>query len=180
MFNLSNRVLTDIEIKVLEKGLDFAPIQRKINEPELRQDFAEFCRRMCMKWFFRNEPTPQFSEVPAFSPKSSWKPPKGHPNLEVFLSQLENEIFKMPFDNLKHSNTSKEEWQAIRALADDCTIVIKRADKGSCVVAWDRMDYLLEAEKQLSDTNVYKSVKFNKKLFTDLVECSNNMFLNLK
>ena len=42
MFNLSNRVLTDIEIKVLEKGLDFAPIQRKINEPELRQDFAEF------------------------------------------------------------------------------------------------------------------------------------------
>ena len=54
--------------------------------------------------FFRNEPTPQFSEVPAFSPRSSWKPPKGHPNLEVFLGQLENEIFKMPFDNLKHSN----------------------------------------------------------------------------
>ena len=43
----------------------------------------------------------------AFSLKSSWKPPKGHPNLEVFLSQLENEIFKMPFDNLKHSNESK-------------------------------------------------------------------------
>ena len=35
-FNLSNRVLSDNEIKVLEKGLDFAPIQRKINEPELR------------------------------------------------------------------------------------------------------------------------------------------------
>ena len=86
---------------------------------------------MHTKWFFRNEPTPQFSEVPAFSPKSSWKPPKGHPNLEVFLSQLENEIFKMPFDKLKHSNTSKEKWQAIRALTDDCTIVIKRAD--SCV-----------------------------------------------
>ena len=57
----------------------------------------------------------------------------------------------MPFDNLKHSNTSKEEWQAIRTLADDRTIVIKRADKvvtGSCKVVWDRMDYLLEAEKQ--------------------------------
>ena len=36
VFNLSNRVLTDIEIKVLEKGLDLASIQRKINEPELR------------------------------------------------------------------------------------------------------------------------------------------------
>ena len=43
---------------------------------------------------------------------------------------MENEIFKMPFDNLKHSNTSKEEWQSKRALADDCTIVIKRAGKG--------------------------------------------------
>ena len=28
----------------------------------------------------------------AFSPKSSCRLPKGHPNLEVFLSQLENEI----------------------------------------------------------------------------------------
>ena len=46
IFNLSNRVLSEDEIKVLEKGLDFAPIQRKVNEPELRQDFEEFCRRM--------------------------------------------------------------------------------------------------------------------------------------
>ena len=36
VFNLSNRVLSENEIKVLEKGLDFAPIQRKINKPELR------------------------------------------------------------------------------------------------------------------------------------------------
>ena len=57
VFNLSNRVLTDIEIKNLDKGLDFAPIYRKINKPELRQDFAEFCRRMRTKWFFRNETT---------------------------------------------------------------------------------------------------------------------------
>ena len=34
VFNLSRKVLTDTEIKVLEKGLDFAPIQRKLNEPE--------------------------------------------------------------------------------------------------------------------------------------------------
>ena len=33
-------------IKVLEKGLDFAPIQRKINKPELCKDSEEFCRRM--------------------------------------------------------------------------------------------------------------------------------------
>ena len=36
IFNLSHRFLTDPEIKILEKGLDFAPIQRKTNETELR------------------------------------------------------------------------------------------------------------------------------------------------
>ena len=38
IFNLSHRVLFDAEIKI-EKGLDFAPIQRKINELELRKNF---------------------------------------------------------------------------------------------------------------------------------------------
>ena len=41
VFNLSRKVLTDTEIRILEKGLDFAPIQNKINEPELRSDFDE-------------------------------------------------------------------------------------------------------------------------------------------
>ena len=86
----------------------------------------------------------------------------------------------MPFDNLKHSNTSKEEWEAIRALADDSTIVIKRADKGWCVAVWVGMYYLLEAGKQLSDMNVYKSGDFKEKRLTYLVESSNNMFLKLK
>ena len=54
ILSLSNRLLSDSEIKVLEKGLDFAPIQRKINEPKLKKDFDEFCRRMRIKWNFRN------------------------------------------------------------------------------------------------------------------------------
>ena len=47
VFNLSNKVLSDTEIRVFEKGLDFAPIQNKLSEPELRKDFKKFCRRMC-------------------------------------------------------------------------------------------------------------------------------------
>ena len=41
-FNLSNKVLSDTEKRVLEKGLDFAPIQNKINEPEIEKYFKEF------------------------------------------------------------------------------------------------------------------------------------------
>ena len=43
----------------------------------------------------------------------------------------------------------------------------KKVDKGSCVVVWDQNDYLMKAEKQLSDKHVYKEVKFNEK-FSDL------------
>ena len=32
VFNLSRKIFTDTEIKVLKTGLDFAPIQRKLNE----------------------------------------------------------------------------------------------------------------------------------------------------
>ena len=87
IFNLSRKILTDSKIKVLEKGLDYVPIQSKINEPKLRNDFEEFCRRMHLKWYFHNEPNSEFSETPSFTLKSSWKPPKGHPSLEVLLSE---------------------------------------------------------------------------------------------
>ena len=85
-------------------------------------------------------------QKPFFSPKCNWKPPEGHPNLQVFLSQIENELFKMVETPLCYSNLSKEEWEAVRTLADDRNIVIKKADKGSCVVIWDRNDYITDAE----------------------------------
>ena len=82
------------------------PIQNKINEPELRRDFEDFARRMRLKWYFRNEPTPSFSERPSFPPKSSWKPPKGNPSLELFLSQVEKELFEICKSNLGYLKTS--------------------------------------------------------------------------
>ena len=46
---------------------------------------------MRIKWYFWNEPPSDFSNIPAFALKSAWKPPKGHPNLEVFLSQVKSD-----------------------------------------------------------------------------------------
>ena len=68
----------------------------------------------------------------------------------------------------------------MRALADDRSIVIKKADKGSTVVVWDRNDYILDAEKQFSDANVYKDVSFNWNILQELVGTSNQLFQNLK
>ena len=104
VFNPSKKVLTEAEIKVLDKGLDYAPSQNKVNEPELCSDFEEFCRRMRLKWYFRNKLTHDFSEKTLFTLKSSWKLPTGHPNLEVFLSKLEKQIFKIVNSMLGYFN----------------------------------------------------------------------------
>ena len=44
--NLSQRVLSEVEIQVSDEQLDFAPIQKSINEPDQRKDFEDFSRRM--------------------------------------------------------------------------------------------------------------------------------------
>lgn len=82
-FNLSNRILSESEIRVLEKGLDLAPIQKDISEPELRRDL-QFCRPMRIKCNLPNETSENFNEFLSFNKvKSTWKLPMRHPNLEV-------------------------------------------------------------------------------------------------
>ena len=68
----------------------------------------------------------------------------------------------------------------MQTLADDRTIVIKKTDKVSCVVVWNRNDYIKEAEKQLNDTSVYKDLSFIDRLLQELVATSNKLFQNLK
>ena len=88
-----------------------------------------------------------FSETPIFPLKSTWKRPMGHPNVEVFLSQIEQDTFKDIQSPLGYSNISTEEWKAVRSIANDRNILIKKAGKGSYVVIWDRSNYIMKAEK---------------------------------
>ena len=57
----------------------------------------------------------------------------------------------------------------MRYLAEDRSIVIEPADKRSCVVVWDREDYLAEGYKQLSFNSTYVEVNnYKEKLLVDL------------
>ena len=98
---------------------------------------------MTIKRNFQNE----LSETPGFTVKTCSKPPKGYPNLEMFLSKIEEELFKVIETRLNYSNLTKEEWQVIQYLADGRSIIIKKADKGFSMVIWDKADYLKEANK---------------------------------
>ena len=67
----------------------------------------------------------------------------------------------------------------MRGLAEDRSIVIKPADKGSFVAVWDKLDYLAEAENHLKDYHTYQDVKFADDNLVKLVEKSNQMFQKL-
>ena len=98
----------------------------------------------------------------------------------MFLSKLESELFSFLPGKPQGYNLIKEEWLAMRSLAEDRSVIIKPADKGSCVVLWDREDYLTERCKQLSDTSIYVKVKkYNDKLLSQLREKRNKFFKRL-
>ena len=64
--------------------------------------------------------------------------------------------FEVPKD--KFNNLTISELKALYDLKDDENIEIKSADKSAVVVVWDREDYIIEAEKQLGDEEVYEEV----------------------
>ena len=66
------------------------------------------------------------------------------------------------------------------SLENNRNVIIKPVDKESSIVVWDKLDYLAEAEKQLSDSNTYKEVKLSEKDQVKLAEKSNSMFEGLK
>ena len=180
VFNLSQKVLTETEMKVLEIGLGFSPTPNLINETDPRRNFENFSRKMRCRWYFRNEPSDDFSNGPAFRPRFQWKPPTGHPCVELFLSRLEKELFSFLPGKTQSYNLTKEEWKAMRNLSEDRSIITKLANKGSCVVIWDREDYLAEGYRQHSDHSTYTDInKFNQKPKSDLTERSNRIFKGL-
>ena len=63
----------------------------------------------------------------------------------------------------------------MHSLVNDRNIVIKKADKGSCVVVWDRESYKPEASELLNNENVYKRVTLKDKNIQDLAEKSNGI-----
>ena len=95
-------------------------------------------------------------------------------------------MFELAKADIKYSNLSRqeclsrEEWNAIRFVADDRSIIIKKAGKGLCVVIWGWNNDIMEAGKQLSDKKVYQEVSNSENILSKLAEMSNKMFSNLK
>ena len=82
--------------------------------------------------------------------------------LDTFLHRVRLEII----NEQKHKqngtdNLTRREWQALNQLANDPTLIINKADKGSTIVVQDRNDYIADAMNHLNDQTTYKPLREN-------------------
>ena len=98
--------------------------------------------------------------LPRFKKKSSWIPkPSKNTTLESFIDLVKNDVQTATSTNIPtHSNLTPAEKGALQELKERDDIVIKSADKGSAVVVMDKVDYLEEANRQLTDERFYKKL----------------------
>ena len=172
--------LSDSEISVLSKGLNFVPVGKKSDEFQVRKDAESFFRRTRLKahFFDSSNSTSDRDVFERLNPsKSNWVPPEGDfASLDLFINKCRRDISNLNFNRkLSYSNLSKDEWTALRNLRNRSDIVIKPADKGGAVVVWRADLYRQEALRQLSDTNFYCEVEkdlttHNQKLVKDTVK----------
>jgi hypothetical protein len=113
--------------------------------------------------------------------KSSYNP-RGPPALEAMILANELDFNRRPIHSNKGiRNLPPGEFKAISELQKlDDKIIIKEADKGASVVVMNKKDYILEAEKQLSNRSFYQPMaedltpKHNK----EILDYIDKMFAN--
>ena len=93
-----------------------------------------------------------------FKDKSTWVPENTPTMIDSMISVNELNLVKTKLHAPRRQNLSKKEKLAIKELAGNREIVIKKADKGSCVVIMNTTDYINEGHRQLSDSKFYKRV----------------------
>ena len=85
--------------------------------------------------------------------------PSKHTTLESFIDLVKNDVQTAASTNIPtHNNLISAEKGAIQELKERDDIVINPADKGSAVVVMDKVNYLEEANRQLTDERFYKKL----------------------
>jgi hypothetical protein len=184
--NLSDHSLTDDEISILSKGMTFSPTPGEPNIGETSLDIDKFIRRLRLKMFFHKpeDPTtdpPTHTELleRKFRQPSSWTPQPGHDaGLDAFAHLAKRLFHHSTHHRPRDLNITPAERKALRSLQTNKNFVIKKADKGSAIVLWDRSDYVAEASRQLSDTNTYESMNYD--LTTHHADLVNTLLTQLR
>ncbi len=160
VYNLSDRDLSVPELLVLEKGLKFAVISKKLPILETKVAIEDFARKLSIRdQVIKNKTEPpviaEKLEKFRFTDPTAWNfPPKKFVN-KVLKSSFQ--YFGAKFHELVINsrppppNLPREQRLAIRTLRDDKNIKVLPADKGNAVVVINMEDYNDKMRQILND-----------------------------
>lgn len=99
------------------------------------------------------------------------------PNIETVFNSVSTEFHEINCNNTSKHSLTWTERPALKTLQDNTSLSIRNEDEGGEVVLQNREDYLAEAERILSDTEYYFTLKFDpsiefQKDYTNLIDKS--------
>lgn len=157
--NLSSTKLTLSQIYVLNKGLNFC-----INENNrskiikyTKNEVSQFIRHVQINHLFRG--TDKKKREP-FTGNKKWIPPKNkqHQAIATFEDILNEEFNQVIKHNKNRNNISSNDRRALQSLRNNRSIIIKKADKGGCIVILDTINYVHKIDSMLSDRTTYSQM----------------------
>ncbi|XP_069611902.1 uncharacterized protein [Ranitomeya imitator] len=182
VINLSEHVLTSMELSVLQRGLSFVPTHIA-DKFTLIKDLYLFCRKLTFQVMHRrpdilqtmpiderqtfqdllelleeNEPSSHRKRFPHRN--KSLRTPSFSlvPAIKIFFEVVKRDIMAMPIRVSGPSNLNIEERRALTALQNNKNFTIKEANKGGNVVLWSTQLYETEAKRQLSNVQYYQKL----------------------
>ena len=182
MHNISKIVLSNTEMNLLEKGLNFCPPRKDVNKEEISDDVCNDCCNIRLKDHFSrmnghvshvlpNEQTGlnTFStadNLERCEMKSKHKNPFYYPptnstpsNLEKYLASTKADIMKLVEKPTKSSsNLSLTERETLKSLQKRSDIIIHSADKGEKIVVMDKDVYINNCKYQLDTEEFYTKI----------------------
>lgn len=143
VLNASTIPLTDVEMSLLSKGLNFCPTPHEVDDKKVREDTRAFFRRLRLKEHFSrkdsnkdiaDDPPPplhNLEEHKLYRPKSTWEPAPGKCGaLESYIDAVESDIEKLLANQqVVPDNLTKEERSTLQRLKNRDDIVIKKQTK---------------------------------------------------
>ena len=130
-------------------------------------------------WYSQRQPGDHTPQPPSstsektFKPKSRFLPLSNNPSLVAFTKKVDYDIKKLfdePLPPPQSHSLTPPERTALNDLQNNKDIIIKRADKGGAVVVWGYAKYVLEANRQLQDTQYYRPTELSSKPFLQMKE----------
>ena len=78
--------------------------------------------------------------------------------VESYLQRVRSEINQLYLNKHIAHNLTPQEIEALKNLAQDTNLIIKKADKGSSIVLEDKEKYIKDGQEHLSDKQIYEKV----------------------